>query len=333
MLPRGVVFTGLLLAVISLSGVAREQPAPIAIEIPAPFAERVPAAERSVPLGAAAPPWADRLYSRSLLVLHALTDPDSGAMIAGDRDGWRYIWPRDAASGALALEAAGRREQARRVAAFLTGLELDEAARFGTDGEPVAGRPAAGDARGWVDAAARATGIGSVEPGEWSGRQDYGENVEADLLGNAIAAGAPASEIRGRFSSSRGLTREAGGTALDSAAAWAVVPFARPGLRDDARRTLLNLAAGATRFGIGPTEDWTEGEAWSAPTAWSAWALARLGETEAADRMLAALHRSATPAGTLPERVSSSNGRPLSTTPLGWSHAFAVLALRERYPG
>jgi GH15 family glucan-1,4-alpha-glucosidase len=48
--------------------------------------------------------------------------------------------------------------------------------------------------------------------------------------------------------------------------------------------------------------------------------------------MLAILRRDWTPAGTLPERVSPSTGLAVSTTPLGWTHSFAVLALRELYP-
>jgi GH15 family glucan-1,4-alpha-glucosidase len=74
------------------------------------------------------------------------------------------------------------------------------------------------------------------------------------------------------------------------------------------------------------------GEVWTAPTAWSAWALGALGERRAADRLLAELRRAATPQGALPERVDAGDGHPTSTTPLAWSHAFAILALRARYP-
>jgi GH15 family glucan-1,4-alpha-glucosidase len=56
-----------------------------------------------------------------------------------------------------------------------------------------------------------------------------------------------------------------------------------------------------------------------------------LGETGAADRLLAELRNAATPQGALPERVDASDGHPTSTTPLAWSHAFAILALRARY--
>lgn len=339
---RATLLAAALVAAVSLSGAVRQAAPPIPVAIPAPFSSGAATADpptvptrqwlrESTPLGAAAPSWARRLYSRSLLVLRNLTDPRTGAQIAGAREAWAYVWPRDAAAGALALAAAGHRPDARRIAGFLTRLDLDAAARFEPDGDPVPGRPAAGDAQGWVNAAAQALGGPTVGSVDWRDRQDYGENVEGDLLGNAIAAGAPSAEILDRFGTSLGLTRTEEGAALDSSAAWAVVPFARRDLRSAARRTLLELTSKASRFGIGPTEDWTEGEAWTAPTAWSAWALARLGERRAAGSLLADLHRAETAAGTLPERVSMTDGRPLSVTPLAWSHAFAVLALLERY--
>jgi hypothetical protein len=284
----------------------------------------------SLPLAAGAPGWARRMYARSLLVLRAMTNPRTGAEIAGARPGWEYVWPRDASAGAIALAASGHRSEARKVAGFLLGLDLGAAARFEPNGDPVPWRPAAGDATGWVAAAAGATGLPGPAPSDWRGHQDYGENTEGDLLGNAIAAGAP--DVVTRFMTPRGLARQAGGHDLDSAAAWAVVPFESPGLEAAARKTLLSLAAESSRFGITPMEGWTSGQAWTAPTAWSAWALARLGEKRAADRLLGDLRRAATPAGTLPERVSTTDGAPLSTTPLAWSHAFAALALLERYP-
>ena len=49
-------------------------------------------------------------------------------------------------------------------------------------------------------------------------------------------------------------------------------------------------------------------------------------------RLLGDLRRAATPAGALPERVDAHTGIPRSTTPLAWSHAFAILALRELWP-
>ena len=255
-------------------------------------------------------------------MLVALTDPRTGAMIAGGRQGWNYVWPRDAGAGALALEAAGLRPEAQRVAGFLGGLDLDSA-RFDPDGDGLPGRPAAGDEEGW---------IGHDTSADWRDRQDYGENVTGDLLGNAIAAGVPASQIRQRFLTPRGLVREQGGDELDSSAAWAVTVFRQPGLRDPVRRTLLTITRESTPNGIPPIEGWTPGEVWTAPTAWAAWALVELGETKAADRLLAELRRAETPDGTLPERVDAATGAPTSTTPLAWSHAFAILALRARYP-
>jgi GH15 family glucan-1,4-alpha-glucosidase len=93
------------------------------------------------------------------------------------------------------------------------------------------------------------------------------------------------------------------------------------------------LVAEATPYGITPGEGWDGGaDPWSAPTAWSAWSLAALGKRRQALQLLRALRRSATPAGTLPERVDLKTGVPRSTTPLAWSHAFTILALRELWP-
>ena len=125
------------------------------------------------------------------------------------------------------------------------------------------------------------------------------------------------------------MTRVAdSGTDLDSAAAWAVRPFTRPALLPAARRTLLRLTAERGRFGITPSQDWPDEDPWTAPTAWCAWSLAALGERRPALELMAALRRAATPLGLLPERVDARTGIPRSTTPLAWSHAFAILALR-----
>jgi hypothetical protein len=325
----------------SVSGATEQPREPIDTALPAPHFGAVRSGpfalaglrKRARPLDHDAPPWARRLYWRSLRVLLALTDPRSGALIAGERVGWDYVWPRDAAAGAIALEAAGLRPEARRVAGFLASLDPDDAARFYPDGDAVPGRPQAGDAEGWV-AAARATDLAGEAPSwNWRDRQDYGENVTGDLLGNAIAAGVPASEITNRFLTPRGLIREEGSADLDSAAAWAVTVFPNRDLRGEVSETLLALTRDSTPFGIPPIEGLTPGEVWTAPTAWSAWALVELGERRAADRLLAALRRAETPQGMLPERVDAMTGAPTSTTPLAWSHAFAILALRARYPG
>ena len=335
---------------------------------------------RAQPLAASAPPWAKRMYERSLLVLRALTDRRSGAIAAGARDGWAYVWPRDASAAALAYAAAGYREEARRSTRFLLGLDLRSAARFYGNGEPVPGRGPQGDAAGWVRATARATGLTPPPQLPWRNLPDYQEGGPGDYLGNALAAidgtnssihpadgpicptGCDLSSRRAggldgsarrsgdgwiatAFGGDGGLVRQAGtpGSGLDSAAAWAVEPFRIRPLFPAARRTMLRLARRGGRFGITPGEDWPGRDPWSAPTAWTAWSLAALARDEtrfrnaaadrlAALRLLTDLRRAATPAGTLPERVDFRTGLPTSTTPLAWSHAFAILALRELWP-
>jgi hypothetical protein len=332
---------------------------------------------RARPLGGGAPPWARAMYRRSLLVLRALTDRRSGAVAAGAREGWAYVWPRDASAVAIALASAGYRSEARQIVRFLQRLDLGAAARFHGTGDPVDGRAAQGDAPGWVAVAARATGLTTIRPDRDSsvrarskretpgmptsrtGQADYQEGDSGDYLGNALAeasliptgpsSGGATGAIRARFGTPEGLVREAGepGSGLDSAAAWAVRPFSQPALFPLARRTLLRLAARGTRYGIVPSEGWNGGvDPWTAPTAWTAWGLAALADTEreqsrptarrdrhAALRLMAELRRAATPAGPLPERVGAGAGIPRSTTPLAWSHAFAILALRELWPG
>jgi len=301
---------------------------------------------RSRPLGPGAPGWSRRMYFRSLLVLRALTDRRTGAVAAGARDGWAYVWPRDASAAAIAYAAAGYRREAERVTQFLLGLGLKDAARFYGDGSPVPGRAAQGDAIGWVAAASRAAGlIGSARhaarilggggPVPWRDRADYWEGAPGDYLGNAIASGEVAiKHLYGAKLPVR-LERDPADpkSGLDSAAAWAVRPFTRPRLYPAVRNTLSRLVAHRTPYGITPGEGWSGGEdPWSAPTAWTAWSLAALGERPDALRLMQALRRSATPAGDLPERVDAKTGIPRSTTPLAWSHAFAILALRELWP-
>jgi hypothetical protein len=317
---------------------------------------------RADPLGPGAPRWAGEMYERSLLVLRALTDRRTGAVAAGARDGWAYVWPRDAATAALALGAAGYRGEARRVLGFFAERPLSRAARFYGDGAPVPGRGPQGDAAGWLRAAAADLGFdGAVLGYRREGLPDYWEGDGGRYLGNAIslagghagigagdAADSLAAPIRRMFGTPAGLVREAYDPAsgLDSAAAWAVRPFGLEPLYPIARRTLLRLLAEGTPYGITPGAGWHGGEdPWSAPTAWSAWAFAGLAAEEAerastraradrvaALRLLAALRRSATAAGALPERVDVRNGVSRSTTPLAWSHAFAALALLELWP-
>jgi hypothetical protein len=291
---------------------------------------------RARPLAPGAPAWARRMYERSLLVLRAMTDRETGAVIAGARDGWAYVWPRDAATVALALDAAGYQGEARGITRFLLHLALDAAARFDGHGDPILGRGPQGDASGWVATAARAVALKPPPPSPWRNLPDYQEGEPGDYIGNALAASADGTktEYIGRFSSRR-LVRRLGDPAsgLDSAAAWAVRPFPQPRLYPAARVTLRRLVAEGTRLGITPGEAWPGEDPWTAPTAWSAWSLAALGDRREALRLLADLRRTATPAGALPERVDAHTGVPRSTTPLAWSHAFAILALQELWPG
>jgi glucoamylase len=293
-------------------------------------------AARARPLGAGAPSWARRMYVRSLLVLRALTDRHSGAVAAGIRDSWAYVWPRDASAVAIALASAGYRAKARRIVRFLMGLDLETAARFHGDGSPVDGRRAQGDAGGWTAAAARAAGLRTPRGRfGWRDRADYQEKDPGEYLANAVASSLGASRIRSLYLGERGLRRQASGSGsgLDSAAAWAVRPFPRPALFPAVRRSLHRLLAEREgHFGIVPSEDWPGKDPWTAPTAWTAWALAALGERHAALRLMGDLRRAATPTGLLPERVDARSGLPTSTTPLAWSHAFAILALRELWP-
>jgi hypothetical protein len=325
-------------------------------------------------LGDDAPGWARRLYERSLLVLRALTDRRTGAVAAGARDGWAYVWPRDAGAVSLAFAAAGYRTEARRVIRFLRRLDLEAAARFHGNGTPVAGRAAQGDAAGWLVAAEHAAGLagaraataradvaaGPAERGlterpsrmqsadSWRTRADYQEGAGGDYAANAIASGVRNMPLRGYFEHRKDFVRVAGDPAsgVDSAVAWVVRPFPRPALFSLVRRSLRHLlAARRTRFGIVPSENWHGGEdPWSAPTAWTAWAFAALARHNAPGSALARrdrrtalslmtdLRRAATPLGLLPERVDAQTGLPTSTTPLAWSHAFAILALRELWP-
>lgn len=315
---------------------------------------------RARDLGVGAPRWARAMYRRSLLVLRALTDERTGAVAAGARDGWAYVWPRDAATAALAYAAAGYRWEARSVAGFLRrlGSRVDRAARFSGAGAPVPARGPQGDAYGWIAVAAEAAApagrlgrSGFAAPPTHGALDfkapigaprsnaldlpDYQEGPPGRYLANAIADGLPPARIAADFETPRGLVREAGdpSSGLDSAAAWAVRPFPSPALYPAVRRTLLELADEATPYGITPGEGWRGGiDPWTAPTAWSAWSLAALGERDAALRLLADLRRAATPAGSLPERVDARTGVPRSTTPLAWPHAFAILALLELWP-
>jgi hypothetical protein len=313
---------------------------------------------RARQLGPGAPAWARRLYERSLLTLRALTDIRSGASVAGARDGWAYVWPRDTATAALAFNAAGYRREAQKISRFLLSLDLGAAARFYSNGEPVPGRGAQGDAFGWVAVAERSLGrlrgglagpspllSGETSPESWQDLPDYQEGEPGNYLGNALATGEPAIHYLYGGKSQARLLREPEDpdSGLDSAAAWAVEPFGLRRLYPAARETMLRLARRGGRYGITPGTAWPGEDPWTAPTAWTAWSLTTLSRQErdpvrarvdrrVALHLLADLRRAAAPDGALPERVDAQTGVPRSTTPLAWSHAFAILALLELWP-
>ena len=281
---------------------------------------------RRRPLGPGAPDWAEEMYERSLLVMRALTDSRSGAVAAGARDHWAYVWPRDAGAVALALAGAGYRSEARRVARFLLGLDLGSAARFRGDGTPVPGRAAQGDASGWVAVAARAAGLPPPRDRlDWRDRADYQERAAGDYLGNALRVGF--GPRGGSFETSMTWT-----PAPTRRRPGRSVPSPSRSSTTAAARTLRRLISESGPFGIVPSQDWGEPDPWTAPTAWSAWSLAALDRAESL-RLLGDLRRAATPAGLLPERVDARTGIPRSTAPLAWSHAFTALALQSLWPG
>jgi glucoamylase len=75
-----------------------------------------------------------KLFKTSLLIIRAHTDNHGGILASGDsgnfqqygRDTYSYVWPRDAAFSALALERAGYGDIAERFYAFCNDLVTDE---------------------------------------------------------------------------------------------------------------------------------------------------------------------------------------------------------------
>ena len=210
---------------------------------------------RARPLGAGAPAWAVRMRERSLLVLRALTDRRSGAMAAGIRDGWAYVWPRDAAAAAIAFAGAGYRREARRISDFLASLDPGAAARFDGDRSPVDGRGAQGDEAGWIRAAALAAGRRPPRAAAptWRSSADYGERAgdSGDYLANAIAAGLPAARLRSLFGTPAGLVRRAGDPAsasrLGRGLGRSALPAACPGRAGAPLAALAARRRGALR--------------------------------------------------------------------------------------
>ena len=269
----------------------------------------------------------------------------AGAVIAGAREGWAYVWPRDAGAVALAFAAAGYRVEARRVARFLLRLDLDAAARFHPDGTPVEGREAQGDAQGWVEVAAHAARVNEIDY-PYGGRSHSPQALGPIAPTTRRKTAATTSATRSRRVSAP-LASETSSPASGNCGATRRTPTlesTRPPLGRCGRSLTPPYSppcgvpfAGwwmprSGRFGIVPSENWPEEDPWTAPTAWTAWAFAALGDRTTALELMSDLRRAATPLGLLPERVDAQSGEPRSTTPLAWSHAFAILALRELWP-
>jgi len=94
------------------------------------------------------------MATRALLDLRLDVRPN-GAVVAGWRPGWDYVWPRDSSWVAVALAQTGHPAMAYRILRFLQRMQPDNgiwAARYLPDGSgPVLdGRPAQLDADGWV---------------------------------------------------------------------------------------------------------------------------------------------------------------------------------------
>jgi glucoamylase len=94
------------------------------------------------------------MATRALLDLRLAVRPD-GAVLAGWRSGWEYVWPRDSSWVAVALAVTGHPAMAYEVLRFLQRMQPGNgiwAARYLPDGSgPVRdGRPDELDADGWV---------------------------------------------------------------------------------------------------------------------------------------------------------------------------------------
>ena len=269
------------------------------------------------------------------------------------RDGWAYVWPRDAGTAALAYAAAGYRGEAGRVAGFLSGWEPRRRRRASTATARRSGRGPQGDAAGWIAVAAAAAGLppecALARPprteSAWPDLPDYQEGSPGDYLGNAIADGLSAgrtwfaaSSRRRRGSCARRATRPRASTRRPPGRSGpfptqpSFPPSAAPScnlaadadaLRDHAGRRL----AGRRR----PLDRADRLERLEAGGARRANALGGERRRRAPPARRPAPRRHRRPAPYL-SASTPATGVPRSTTPLAWSHAFAILALRQLWP-
>lgn len=120
--------------------------------------------------------------------------------------------------------------------------------------------------------------------------------------------------------------------------AFGVVPVSAPEA-EATRRALLEALwvpgvgglaryAGDTYFRAANLPAAVPGNPWVVTTCWLAEWSARAGDEDRARELLAWVERAAVDPGVLPEQLDAQSGRPVSVTPLAWSHA-AYLSTRR----
>lgn len=115
------------------------------------LASAVPSASAPMP----GPPRYADLAAQAMRDLDSLVLVD-GSALAGDLDGWDYVWPRDASFVAVALTRIGRPDDAARVLRRLAAFHASspdgvfEARYDPATGEAPDGRPRQLDGCGWV---------------------------------------------------------------------------------------------------------------------------------------------------------------------------------------
>ena len=254
-------------------------------------------------------------------------------MIAGERDGWDYVWPRDAAAGAIALRggraafrgAARGRLRRRASTSRWRPLPARRRSRSGSPRGGGRGRLGGGRSAATGSAGSRVTRRLARSPGLRRERH-RGPARQRDR-----GRGPGRRDPRG-FLGPRGLTRKQGGDVSSirprpgrSPSFPSGICAKRPGApcsrwRESRRPTASRRSRVGRRDRSGPRRRpgrhgrWRSSGRRKRPTACCGSSAARPPRTKRSPS------------------ESAHGGHPTSTTPLAWSHAFAVLALAARYP-